>query len=53
MTCAKMEADGSFDKNPKLKALAEYKYAKSKDMQYVNVDYQKTGKPIGVQGMTQ
>ena len=51
LTCKRMEANGSFINNPKLKAFAEYKYAKSKNMQYEKADYQKSGHPGEVGGM--
>jgi len=50
LTCKKMEENGTFLRNPKLKALADYKYAKSKEMNYQKADYQKTGTPNTVQG---
>lgn len=51
LTCKKMEANGTFLRNPKLKALAEYKWNKAKKMNYKPVDYQKTGYNHSVGGM--
>ena len=50
LTCKKMEANGTFLRNPKMKALAEYKWKKAQTMSYQKADYQKTGVPGGIGG---